>query len=165
MTVTQEELGLRIRQAREACRMTQDDAAKHLGVSRPTFVQIEAGRRAVSSLELDKLAYLFGRDIREFVADRFQQEDALAALFRAQAAVVGEPEVLDKLRQCMALGRELTNLERLVGIDRDLSVASYPWPTPKTRSEAVQQGEHLANEERRRLGLGFAPLPDMTELL
>ena len=36
MPITQQELGLRIRAAREACRMTQDDAAKHLGVSRPT---------------------------------------------------------------------------------------------------------------------------------
>lgn len=146
--------------------MTQDDAAKHLAVSRPTFVQIEAGNRSVSSLELDKLAYLFGRDIREFVADAFQQEDSLTALFRAQPTVVGGPEVIGKLRECMALGRELTNLERLVGIDRDLSaVASYPFPTPKTRWEAVQQGHRLAEEERRRLGLGFAPLPDVSELL
>lgn len=165
MTVTQEELGRRIRDAREACRMTQDDAAKHISVSRPTFVQIEAGKRSVSSLELDKLAYLFGRDIREFVANEFQQEDSLTALFRAQASVVGEPEVLDKLRECMALGGELTNLERLVGIDRDMSVASYPLPAPKARWEAVQQGQRLGEEERRRLGLGFAPLPDMTELL
>jgi Zn-dependent peptidase ImmA (M78 family)/transcriptional regulator with XRE-family HTH domain len=146
--------------------MTQDDAGKHLGVSRPTFVQIEAGNRSVSSLELDKLALLFGRDIREFVADAFHEEDSLAALFRAQASVVGEPVVLDKLRECMALGRELTNLERLVGIDHDLSaVATYPFPAPKTRWEAIQQGQRLAEEERRRLGLGFAPLPDVNELL
>ncbi len=146
--------------------MTQDDAAKHLGVSRPTFVQLEAGKRSVSSIELDKLAYLFGRDIREFVADSFQEEDSLSALFRAQVAVVGEPFVLEKLRECMAIGRELTNLEHLVGIDRDLAtVASYPLPSPKTRWEAVQQGQRLAEEERRRLGLGNAPLPDMGELL
>jgi Zn-dependent peptidase ImmA (M78 family)/transcriptional regulator with XRE-family HTH domain len=169
MTVTQDELGRRIRTAREASHMTQDDAAKHLGVSRPTFVQIEAGKRSVSSLELDRLAYLFGRDIREFVATDFHQEDALTALFRAQGAVVGEPEVLDKLRECMALGRELTNLERLVGIDRELSaVVSHrfsAFPAPKGRWEAVQQGQRLAEEERRRLGLGAAPLPNMSELL
>src|SRR3990172_8759721 len=166
MPITQQELGRRIRAAREACRMTQDEAAKRLEVSRPTFVQIEAGNRSVSSIELDKLAYLFGRDIREFVADSFQEEDSLSALFRAQAAVVGEPFVLEKLRECMAIGRELTNLERLVGIDRDLAgVASYPLPSPKTRWEAIQQGNRLAEEERRRLGLGNAPLPDMGELL
>src|SRR5438552_3506218 len=97
MPITQQELGRRIRAAREACRMTQDEASKQLGVSRPTFVQIEAGNRSVSSIELDKLAYLFGRDIREFVADSFQEEDSLSALFRSQANVVGEPVVLEKL--------------------------------------------------------------------
>lgn len=166
MPITQQELGRRIREARESCRMTQEDAARHLGVSRPTFVQIEAGNRSVSSIELDKLAYLFGRDIREFVADSFDGEDALSALFRAQSEVTGDPQVLEKLRECMAIGRELTNLERLVGIDRDsATVASYPLPAPKNRWEAIQQGQRLAEEERRRLGLGFAPLPDMTELL
>jgi len=166
MPITQQELGRRIRAAREACRMTQDEAAKHLGVSRPTFVQIEAGNRSVSSLELDRLAYLFGRDIREFVADAFHEEDSLAALFRAHPDVVSEPEVLDKLRECMALGRELTNLERLLGIDRNVStVALYPFPAPKARWEAVQHAQHLAEAERRRLGLGDAPLPDVSELL
>jgi Zn-dependent peptidase ImmA (M78 family)/DNA-binding XRE family transcriptional regulator len=166
MAITQQELGHRIRTAREVCRMTQDDAAKHLGVSRPTFVQIEAGNRSVSSLELDKLAYLFGRDIREFVADSFQEQDALAALFRAQADVAGQPAVLEKLRECMAIGRELTNLERLVGLDRDLAaVASYSMPSPRNRWEAIQQGQRLAEEERRRLGFGSAPVPDLGELL
>jgi Zn-dependent peptidase ImmA (M78 family)/transcriptional regulator with XRE-family HTH domain len=166
MSITQQELGKRIRAAREACGMTQEDAAKQLGVSRPTFVQIEGGNRSVSSLELDKLAFLFGRDIRELIAPSFEEADPLSALFRAQAAVVGEPAVLDKLRECMALGRELTNLERLVGIDRDLSaVAAYPSPTPRSRWDAIQQGQRLAEEERRRLGLGHAPLPELSELL
>jgi len=166
MAITQQELGARIRAAREASRMTQDEVAKHLVLSRPTVVQIEAGNRSVSSLELDRLAYLFGRDIREFVAESFQEEDTLAALFRAQPDVVEQPAVMQKLRECMALGRELTNLERLVGIDRDLTaVATYTRQAPRNRWEAIQQGQRLAAEERRRLGLGSAPLPDLADLL
>lgn len=146
--------------------MTQDEVAKHLGVSRPTVVQIEAGKRSVSSLELDKLAYLYGRDIREFIAESFREEDTLAALFRAQPDVTGQPAVMEALRECIALGRELTNLERLVGIDRDLTaVAAYPGQAPRNRWEAIQQGQRLAAEERRRLGLGSAPLPDLADLL
>ena len=170
MAITQQELGTRIRAAREASRMTQDQVAKNLGVSRPTVVQIEAGNRSVSSLDLDKVAYLFGRDLREFVAESFQAEDTLAALFRAQPDVVEQPATMEKmrekLRECMALGRELTNLERLVGIDRDLSaVATYTRQAPRNRWEAIQQGQRLAAEERRRLGLGSAPLPDLADLL
>ena len=118
MPVTQQELGRRIRAAREACRLTQEQVAERLGVSRPTVAQIEASKRSVSSLELDKLAHLFGRDIREFVAESFEEADSLAALFRAQSDVLGQPAVADALRDCVALGREITNLERLLGIDR-----------------------------------------------
>ena len=166
MAITRQELGKRIRTAREACGLTQEEVGKRLGLSRPTVAQMEAGNRSVSSLELDKLAFLFGRDLRELVAESFEQEDALAALFRAQPDVVADPAVLEKLRECMRLGRELTNLEKLVGVGRDLAaVATYPFPTPRSRWEAIQQGERLAQEERRRLGLGYTPLPDFGELL
>ena len=57
--------------------MTQDAVAKALGVSRPTVVQIEQGNRAVSSIEIQKLAFLFGRDLRDFFRDEFSPEDAI----------------------------------------------------------------------------------------
>jgi Zn-dependent peptidase ImmA (M78 family)/DNA-binding XRE family transcriptional regulator len=146
--------------------MTQDEVAKHLGVSRSTVTQIELGNRALTGLELERLAYLFGRDMRDLVAESFREEEALAALFRAQPEIVGQEGVVEKLRECMALGRELTRLERLVGIDKDLSTAAaYPWAVPSNRWEAIQQGARVAEEERRRLGLGWGPAPELTELL
>ena len=65
MAIDQIELGRRIRQARESCAMTQDEVAEKLGVSRSLVVQIEQGKRPISGLELQTLAYLFARDIRE----------------------------------------------------------------------------------------------------
>jgi Zn-dependent peptidase ImmA (M78 family) len=128
--------------------------------------QIEGGNRAVSSLELDQLAHFFGRDIREFVAESFDEADSLAALFRAQPDVVADPAVAGALRDCVSLGREITSLERLIGVDgTTAATASYPLPVPSTRWEAIRQGERLAADERRRLGLGDAALPDLTELL
>lgn len=166
MPITQAELGRRIRSAREACRLTQEQVAEVLDVSRPTVAQIEAGNRAVSSLELDRLAHLFGRDIRDFVAESFDEADSLAALFRAQPEVLSEPAVVGALRDCVALGREITSLEKLIGVEGGIATtASYPLPAPSTRWEAIQQGERLAGEERRRLGLGDAAVPDLTELL
>ena len=166
MAITASELARRLRAAREACQLTQDDVARHLRVSRPTVVQIEGGNRAVSSLELDRLAHLYGRDIREFLAESFQGEDALVALFRRHPELPGDETMFRALRDSLALGREITNLEQLLGIDRDLNaVATYPLSLPKSKWEAVQQGERVAVEERRRLGLGEAPLPDVTDLL
>ena len=166
MAITQLDLAARIRTAREACRLTQDDVARHLAVSRPTIAQIEAGNRSVSSLELDKLAHLFGRDIREFFSEAFETEDALSALFRAQPDVLNQPSVVNGLRDCTALARELTNLEELLDIDRgQVSVAAYAHPPPATRWDAIEQGERLAIQERSRLDLGNAPLPAFSELL
>ncbi len=166
MPVTPKELSRRIRTAREACGLTQEQVAQDLGVSRSAVAQIERGKRSVSSLELDRFAHLFGRDIRDFVADSFDETDSLAALFRAQPAVLEEPSVADALRDCVAIGREISNLEELLGIERSAGVvASYQLRAPSTRWEAIRQGEVLAKEERRRLGLGATALPDLAELL
>ncbi len=166
MPVTKEELARRLRAARKACRMKQEDVARHLGVSRSAIAQIELGNRAVTSLELDRLAYLYGRDIRDFLADEFREQDTLVALFRAHPVVAEEEEVLAALRKAIALGRELTSLERVLGIERNLgSLPIYPLPLPPTRWDAIQQGERVALEERRRLALGSAPLPNVAELL
>jgi len=167
MAIDQKELGLRLKTARKACGMTQDDVAGHLDVSRSTVAQIELGNRAVTGLELSHLAYLFGRDLRSFVAaDAPEHEDALVALFRLHPELSSQKDVLEALRKCLALGHELSNLERLLGVDRGLAtVAAYPLPRPRTKWEAIQQGERVALDERRRLGLGLAAVQDATELL
>jgi len=166
MPVEKHDLARRLRAAREACHLKQEDVAGRLGVSRSTIAQMELGNRAVTSLELDKLAHLYGRDLREFLAEEFHEEDALVALFRRHPEVSEQEDLIEALRGCVALGRELTNMERLLGIDRDAAtVATYPLPVPRTKWDAVQQGERIAGEERRRLGLGTVPLPNVAELL
>ncbi|WP_291983234.1 XRE family transcriptional regulator [Luteitalea sp.] len=166
MPVSRQELARRLRVAREARGLTQEDVAEHLEVSRPTVAQMELGNRAVTSLELDRLARFYGRDLREFLVDDFQEQDALAALFRADAGVAEQSHVVDALRNCVALGREVTNLERLLGVDHeDGAAAVYPLPAPRSRWQAVQQGERVAAQERQRLGIGSAPVGKVSELL
>lgn len=166
MPINQEELGRRIRAAREACGLTQDQLAQQCGVSRVAVVQIEQGNRAVSSLELDRIAFVLGRDIRDFFAEQFSDQDALVALFRLDPQIANRADVVEALRQCLALGHEMTNLERLLRIDRaQLLTASYELPVPRNRWEAIQQGDRISAEERQRLGLGVVPLGDMTDLL
>lgn len=166
MPISQKELGRRLRAAREACRMTQDDVARHLQVSRSTVAQMELGNRGITGLELDRLAYLFGRDMREFFTETFNEEDVLVVLFRAHPDVIEQEEVVEALRRCLALGREATSLERLLGLDGDQEgIAAYPLPTPRSKWEAVSQGTRVSEEERRRLGLGIAPLVDIGDIL
>jgi Zn-dependent peptidase ImmA (M78 family)/transcriptional regulator with XRE-family HTH domain len=166
MTITAEQLAQRLRTVREACGMTQEDVAKYLGVSRPTVAQMELGNRGVSGLELESLARLYGRDVRDFFKQEFSPEDALLVLFRSHAEVAEKSPPFEALRDCLELGREITNLEQLIGIDRQgVVLPDYGLPVPKTRWEAIQHGERIAGAERRRLGLGAQPLPNVAELL
>ena len=167
MAIDQKELGQRLKDARENTTMTQDDVANFLGVSRSTVAQMELGNRAVTGIELSRLAYLFGKDLRSFVEEKAPDgEDVLVALFRLHPELSSQEDLLIALRRCLELGRELTRLERLLDIDRDLAtVAAYPLVRPRTAWEAIQQGERVALEERKRLELGLAPLPDMAEIL
>ena len=167
MVIDREELGLRLRQARESGAMAQDYVATHLGVSRSTVAQMELGNRTVTGIELSRLAYLFGKDVGSFLEDKdLQKDDVLVALFRLHPNLSSEEDLLGALRQCIALGREMKNLERLLDVDRGLTtIAAYPLVLPRTAWEAIQQGERVALEERKRLGLGITPLPDITNLL
>lgn len=165
MPVNQAELGRRLKVAREACRMTQEQVGEVLGISRSSVTQVEAGNRSVSSIELGKLAFVFGREMQEFLSESFDEEDALSALFRADASVEDRPEVAHSLRECVNLGRELANLQHLLSIDSSLTAPSFTLPVPKDRWEAVAQGTRVADEERRRLRLGSAPITDVPTLL
>jgi Zn-dependent peptidase ImmA (M78 family)/DNA-binding XRE family transcriptional regulator len=165
MPLTREELGQRIRSARESCGLTQEQLGEAVDLSRIAIGQIEAGTRSVSSLELDRIAYAVGRDIKAFFADAFVEQDALAALFRTEAQLAEQAELRPALQECLALGREMTNLERLLEIDRaQLRAATYELPAPKARWDAIQQGQRIATDERQRLGLGISPAGDLIEL-
>ncbi len=166
MPLDRYELGRRLKAAREACGLTQQRVARYLGVSRSTIAQMELGKRAVTSLELDKLANLYGRDIREFLADDFREQGPIAAFFREHTELCDLDALIETVRKVLAIGREMVALERALGIaGNEIPLPSYPLPSPRTRWEAVRQGEWVAAEERRRIGLGDAPLPDMAELL
>ncbi|MCP4657240.1 MAG: ImmA/IrrE family metallo-endopeptidase [bacterium] len=164
--ITQAELARRLKAAREACGLTQKEVAGHLGVSRPTLTQIELGNRAVTSIELQQLAYLYGRDLRALLAAAFQDAEPVAALLRAHPELQGQNALRRAIRDCLVIGRELTNLERLLGVDRDAGgIAWYPLRRPKSKWEAIEQGRRVAGEQRRRLGLGSAPISSLAELL
>lgn len=166
MPITQDELAERIKEVRKTSGLTQAEVAEHLGISRPSVAQIEAGRRKVSSLELDRIAYLFGKEVRDFLRQEFEPESGLAAVFRVAPDLAEQADLADALRQGMRLGREITKLEELLDIPSQ-AVTSPPPPltVPTSKWEAIQQGERAAEEERRRLALGEGPIDDVAELL
>ena len=164
MSIDQAELGRRLKEAREACGLTQDEVADEMDLGRPTIAQIEIGNRSVSGLELSRFAYLYARDIRDFLAPAFTADGLSSVLFRAEDDAGDGLKAA--LRDCIALGHRLRDLEGLLGVNRNMSsVAAYPLVSMSSKWEAIQSGTHAALEERRRLGLGSGPLGDLPSLL
>lgn len=166
MPVTQSELGRRLRAARENCGLTQESVATALGIPRTAVVQLEAGQRSVNSLELDRLARLYGRSVSEFVSDEAFQDDPVLALFRSNSGVSEDPEFGAWLRKCSNLCREATRLEGLLGYPQPQALAvQYPLTPPSSRWDAITQGRLVADQERNRLGLGFGPVWEIVEVV
>lgn len=166
MPIDAAELARRLRLAREACGLSQDDVARHLGVSRPTVTQMEQGNRPVSSQDLDRIAYLVGRSPADFLGEAFAAEDALAALFRAHPEVIEDEGVVEALRRCLSIAREWRGLEELLGLmPQGNPTTTYALAKPRKKWFAVEQGERLARQERRRLGNEAGPIPNVARLL
>lgn len=70
------ELGNRLRTARDLAGLSQGQAAKKLGMHRPTISEIEAGRRNVKADELKSFANLYGVEM-SWLADNEIEESKL----------------------------------------------------------------------------------------
>lgn len=160
------ELGRRLRSAREARGLSQQTAADALGVPRTAVTGMEAGSRAVSSLELTGLSELYFRPVADFLQEgaRDEDEDVLVALYRAAPGLERHP-TQDQVARCVSLCREGVSLKRLLGAEPRSGPPSYEPRMPGSSGAAVGQGERTAEQERRRLGLGNAPIADLSELI
>jgi transcriptional regulator with XRE-family HTH domain len=99
--------------------MTQEQVAGKLGLSRASVAQMELGNRQVTSLELDRMAYLYSQDIRVFLSEQFDARDALTVMLRANPDLGRDGQVAESLRRCIALGRALSDLENLGLVNDD----------------------------------------------
>ncbi|MGO9254895.1 MAG: helix-turn-helix domain-containing protein [Bryobacteraceae bacterium] len=62
-----ENLAARLKEAREYLGLSQEYVAQQTDIPRPAISEIEAGRRRVESLELQRLAELYSRPINYFL--------------------------------------------------------------------------------------------------
>jgi Zn-dependent peptidase ImmA (M78 family)/DNA-binding XRE family transcriptional regulator len=156
-------LGLRIQEARKARGLTQMEAATVLGISRPTYIAIEKGHRAVLPDELIRLAELYSRSAHELLRRREPVRDFVTH-FRAAAS--RGAVVTTELDAAVAL------LQRLCDDYVDLEVKcraplprNYPPSYAVEGRDAQEVVEEVAAQERNRLGLGDGPVPNLRALL
>jgi Zn-dependent peptidase ImmA (M78 family) len=131
--------------------------ATALEIPRPAVSLIEAGRRSVSSIELARLARLYGKSASAFL---FQpEEEQILQYFRAEAPLAEPDEAV--VGEAVEWFRYYAMLEESIYGEQRYDLPTYPVP----RGLAIDQGANLAEQERRRLGLGDAPVPSMIDLL
>lgn len=159
-------LASRLRDARELAGLTQEAAANRVDLPRTAITQMEAGTRAVSTFELSRLAELYRRPIGWFFgSESAADEDVLVVLHRLAPGLQADEAIRREVERSVSLCREGVRLEAMLDRDPRPEPPVYQEPAPRTVMGAVRQGYKVAEQERRRLGLGSGPLPDPAELI
>jgi Zn-dependent peptidase ImmA (M78 family)/DNA-binding XRE family transcriptional regulator len=157
------ELGKELQQARFKRGLTQEEAAKIIGVARTTITAIEKGERRIKAEELIKLAYAYGREVGDFVRSRPQVE-SFQIQFRSlpQSALTEDTQIALYIDMLEELFRNYLELEQ---ITETPLVRKYPpeYQIAGLRIEQAAMG--VAIEERNRLGLGDGPIPILRDIL
>jgi Zn-dependent peptidase ImmA (M78 family)/DNA-binding XRE family transcriptional regulator len=155
-----EEIGGRLRIAREAAKLKQSDVADSLKIARTTVVAVEQGQRRARMDEIRQLAKLYGTSINALLRNEAVHAD-LAPKFRKHFGKDGATtEQAAKLLSEFAQAE--VELENLLGVKR---VRNYPPERPILPGDVRAQAEQDATELRRWLGLGSSPVTDIITLL
>jgi len=158
--ISKEEIGERLRKAREAAKLTQAEAASATNIARTTLVAIEQGQRKVRTDELQAFGRLYGVSMNALLRREAVHVD-LVPRFRklSDATQEGSAEAIALLAD---LAKAEVELESILGVQRS---AAYPPERPILSGDVRMQAEQDALELRERLGLGQAPIKDMVTLL
>lgn len=164
MALNAEQLGRRLRAARGP--ISQEAAASEIGVARSAISLIEAGQRQVTTIELSRLAMFYGRPIEWFVSANAETDgaDPVQALFRHDPELAASSAQVE-VGRCVHLFRDAVSLLRLLGRETVSPPPRHDLPVPRTTGIAIDQGQGIAAQERRRLGIGSAPIPDLIGLI
>jgi transcriptional regulator with XRE-family HTH domain len=140
-------LGTRLKRAREEVNLSQGAFAKSLGLSSEYISLLESGKRTPSFETLLKVAGFLNKNVSYFFEDKRPAFDSL--FDRAEA----DERVRKDLLKFKATCERYLELEEQTGRRLDLA-PQYSRISP----------ERLAEEERRRLGLGNEPIRDVPAL-
>ena len=155
-----QDVGERLRIAREETGMTQADAAAGIEVARTTLIAIEKGQRRIRPDELQRLARLYDTSVNALLRRESVYVD-LVPRFRKLST--STDETADAAARLLAdLVRAEVELENILGIKR---TRNYPPKRQIMPGDVRAQAENDATELRQWLGLGQAPVRELISLL
>lgn len=160
-----EPLATNLRKARENRALSQAAVAKKLRLSRSLVAQIELANRPVTADELAKFADFYGTPAVELTGTRVAADDPVTVtLLNLAPALIKEFDMQSRIHNVLGELMSASHLERLLERPARTGPPTYPMPAPRTLADAIRQGEEIAEQERQRLGLRDAPLPELADL-
>lgn len=164
MAVDREALARALREARENHGMSQEAAAKRVGLSRTVLAQIELGNRPVSDDELARFSALYETSVADLTGTAIRGDDLELSIFDVAPELLRDPETKASVEDAVDLFRLALGLDLALGLKPN-APPRYQLPSPGSVPEAIEQGERVADEERRRIGLGTLPLRNAADLM
>lgn len=158
--LSSQELGERIRVARENAHLTQANAAKQIGIARTTLVAIEKGDRRARISELQVLANMCGLSLNALLRREAVHID-LMPRFRKLVDVETQ-SVEDAVHTLNNLVSADIELENILGIRRTFN---YPPEKIIGRGDVIAQAKEHASFLRQFLGIGQGPVTDIFSLI
>lgn len=154
------DVGERLRIARDAAMLKQQQAADAIGIARTTLVAIEQGQRKVKLAELRALARLYQTSVNALLRLEAVHADLMPRFRKLTSSF---PDAVDEAA-CLLndLARAEVELENLLGVRR---TRNYPPERPILPGDVRIQAEQDTLELRQRLGLGVAPIHDVISVL
>lgn len=155
-----QEIGRRLRLARENADIRQDDAAQVIGMSRPTLVSIEKGARRVRIQELQSLAHHYGVSVNAILRREAVHTDLIPRFRRLRETE--DNHTVEAVRLLNDLVKAEVELENVLGIERR---KNYPPERGVNAGDMIALAEQHAQELRNWLGLGAGTITDIFALI
>lgn len=151
-------IGERIRKARKLIGFTQGDVAAEMDMSISTVSDIERGQRSVTGLELHSLAELLNQPLDFLLTPPQSSSPAFRYLFRKASEQGVDEAILHKFERLCSDYKLLEELTNAPAPPKPPGYSGFGFQT-------LADADRLAKMERARLGLGDAPISDITQLL
>lgn len=155
-----QEIGRRLRLARENADIRQDEAAQVIGMSRPTLVSIEKGTRRVRIQELQALARHYGVSVNAILRREAVHTDLIPRFRKLRETE--DDHTLEAIQLLNDLVKAEVELENVLGVERR---RHYPPERGINEGDVLELAEKHAQELRDWLGLGSGPIADIFSVI
>lgn len=158
--LSSQEIGRRLRVARETANIRQEEAAQAIGISRPTLVSIEKGVRRVRIQEMQMLARRYGLSVNAILRREAVHTDLMPRFRKLRET--DNAHATEAVQLLNRLIKADVEIENLLGIRPR---QNYPSERGINDGDVLALAEKHARELREWLGLGVGPIPDIFSVI